>query len=104
MKLNIIKHQNGNEVMNFILNLDTLKEIMSVIDKVSTYTDKKKGEILSAGLPYEEIKEGNFKGFISPSFQVITSGNHIDITDGDTNYQLHFFSSLEVMSLPILAA
>ena len=104
MKANIIKHQNGNEVMNLTLNLDSFKEIMSVIKKVSTYTDKKKIEILSSGLPYEEIKEGNFKGFISPTFQVITSGNHIDITDGDMNYQLHFFSSLEVMSLPILAA
>ena len=104
MKLNVIKHQNGNEVMNLTLNLDSLKEIMSVIKKVSTYTDKKKVEIISRGFPYEEIKEGNFKGFISPTFQVITSGNHIDITDGDMNYQLHFFSSLEVMSLPILAA
>ena len=104
MKLNVIKHQNGNEVMNFILNLDTLKEIMSVIDKVTTYTNKKKIDVLSNGVPYEEIKEGNFKGFISPAFHVITSGNHIDITDGDINYQLHFFSSLEVMSLPILAA
>ena len=104
MKLNVIKHQNGNEIMNFILNLDTLGEIMSVVDKVTTYTDTKKVAILSNGVPCEEIKEGNFKGFISPAFQVITSGNHIDITDGDINYQLHFFSSLEVMSLPILAA
>ena len=104
MKLNIIKHQNGTEVMNITLNLTTSEEIMSVIAKISEYADRKKLDVISNSLPYEEIKEGNIKGFISPSFQVLTSANHIDITDGDTNYQFNFLISTETMSLPILAA
>ena len=104
MKLNILKHQNGTEVMNITINLDTTEEIMSVIDKITTYADRKKIEVLSKGFPYEEIKEGNIKGFFSPTFQVLTSGNHIDITAGDINYQFHFSPSVETIMLPILAA
>ena len=104
MKLNVIKHQNGTEVMTITLNLTTSDEIMSVINKITTFADRKKIDILSKGFPYEEIKDGVIKGFISPSFQVLTSGNHIDITEEETHYQFHFISSLGIMSLPILAA
>ena len=104
MKLNILKHQNGTEVMNITINLDTIEEIMSVINKITTYADRKKIEVLSKGFPYEEIKEGNIKGFFSPTFQVLTSGNRIDISEGETTYQYHFFPSVETIRLPILAA
>ena len=104
MNLNFIKHQNGTEVMNITFNLTTSEEIMSVINKVATFVDMKKIEILSNDFPYEVIKEGNINGFFSPSFQVLTSGNHIDITAGHINYQFHFSPSVEVISLPILAA
>ena len=104
MKLNILKHQNGTEVMNITINLDTTEEIMSVINKITTYADRKKIEVLSNGFPYEVIKEGNIKGFFSPTFQVLTSGNRIDISEGETTYQFHFFPSVETIMLPILAA
>ena len=104
MKLNILKHQNGTEVMNITINLDTTEEIMSIIDKITTYADRKKIEVLSNGFPYEVIKEGSIKGFFSPTFQVLTSGNHIDITAEDINYQFHFYPSVEAIRLPILAA
>lgn len=104
MKLNVIKHQNGKEVVNFALNLDITEEVMSVINKLTTFADRKKIEVLSNGFPYEVINEGNINGFFSPSLLVLTSGNHIDITTGGINYQFHFSPSVEAISLPILAA
>ena len=104
MKLNVIKHQNGKEMVNVTLNLDTTEEIMSVINKITTLADRKKIEILSKGFPYEIINERNINGFFSPIFQVLASGDHIDITEGETNYQFHFLPSVETISLPILAA
>ena len=104
MKLQVIKTQNGNEIMNFTRELKSSEDLMSLIENIRNYTDRKKVEIMSKGLPFEEITDGNFKGFISETFQVITTGNRIDITEGDINMQFNFLPSLGIESHPILAA
>ena len=104
MKLQVIKTQNGNEIMNFTRELKSSEDLMSMIENIKTYADRKKVEIISKGSPFEEINDGNFKGFISETFQVITSPNRIDITDGDINLQFNFLLSLGVMEHPMLAA
>ena len=104
MKLQIIKTQNGNAVMNFVRELASSEDLISMIENIKNYADRKKVEIMSKGLPFEEITDGNFKGFISETFQVITTGNRIDITDGDINIQFNFLPSLGIESNPILAA
>ena len=104
MKLHIIKTRNGNEVMNFTRELTSSDDLMSIIENIKTYADRKKAEIISKGFPFEEINYGDFKGFISETFQVLTTGNRIDITDGNTNMQFNFLPSLGIISHPILAA
>ncbi|MCH5234814.1 MAG: hypothetical protein J1E16_05930 [Muribaculaceae bacterium] len=104
MKLQVIKTQNGNEIMNFTRELKSSEDLMSMIENIRKYTDRKKVEIISQGFPFEEINDGNFKGFISETFQVITTGNRIDITEGNINMQFNFLPSLGMVSHPILAA
>lgn len=104
MKLQIIKNQNGNQVMNFTRELNSSEDLMSTIENIKTYADRRKVEIITKGFPFEEINDVNFKGFISETFQVITSPNRIDITDGDINLQFNFLLSLGVTEHPMLAA
>ena len=104
MKIQIIKTLNVNEIMNFTRELKSSEDLMSIIENIKTYADRKKAEIISNGFPFEEINNGDFKGFISETFQVITTGNRIDITDGDTNMQFNFLPSLGMVSYPTLAA
>ena len=103
MKLQVIKTQNRNEIMNFTRELKSSEDLMSMIENIRNYTDRKKVEIISKGFPFEEINDGNFKGFISETFQVITTGNRIDITEGNINMQFNFLPSLGMVSHPILA-
>ena len=104
MKIQIIKNQNGNEVMNFTRELTSTEDIQSMIGNIKNYIDRKKLEIIINGFPFEEINDGNFKGFISETFQVIVSGNRIDVTDGDIHIQFNFLPSLGMVAHPILAA
>ena len=103
MKLNIIKHQNNIEVENYSKVLTTVGEINRVKSSIFLYLSVKKQNIITRGLPYEELNENGFRGFVSDMFQVIMSENHIDITDGDINIQIHFSSSCETTTMAMAA-
>lgn len=99
MKLNIIKHQNNIEVKNYSKVLTTVEEINRVKNSIFLYLSVKKQNIITRGLPYEELNENGFRGFVSDMFQFIMSENYIDITDGDINIQIRFSLSCETMIL-----
>lgn len=103
MKLNIIKHQNNIEVKNYSKVLTTLEEINQVKNSICLYLSVKKQNIITRGLPYEELNENGFRGFVSDMFQVIMSENYIDITEGDTNIQIQFSSSCETTTMAMAA-
>lgn len=103
MKLNIIKHQNNIEVKNYSKVLTTVEEINRVKNSIFLYLSVKKQDIITRGLPYEELNENGFRGFVSDMFQVIMSENHIDITDGDINIQIQFSSSCETTTMAMAA-
>lgn len=103
MKLNIIKHQNNHEVKNYSKVLTTVEEINRVKNSIFLYLSVKKQNIITRGLPYEELNEDGFRGFVSDMFQVIMSENHIDITDGDINIQIQFSSSCETTTMAMAA-
>lgn len=103
MILNVIKHQNNREVQNYSKVLTTLEEINRVKNTISLYLSVKKQNIITRGLPYEELNENGFRGFVSDMFQVIMSENYIDITDGDINIQIQFSSSCETTTLSLAA-
>ena len=103
MKLNIIKHRNNIEVKNYSKVLTTLEEINRVKNSICLYLSVKKQNIITRGLPYEELNEDEFRGFVSDMFQVIMSENHIDITDGDINIQIQFSSSCETTTMAMAA-
>lgn len=103
MKLNIIKHQNNIEVENYSKVLTTMSEINRVKNSLFLYISIKKQNVITRGLPYGELTEGGFRGFVSDMFQVIMSENYIDITEGDTNIQIQFSSSCETTTLPLAA-
>lgn len=103
MKLNIIKHQNNIEVMNYSKFLTTVEEINRVKNSICLYLSVKKQNIITRGLPYEEQKENGFRGFVSDMFQFIMSENYIDITDGDINIQIKFSLSCETTTLALAA-
>lgn len=103
MKLNIIKHQNNIEVKNYSKFLNTGVEINRVKNTISLYLSVKKQNIITRGLPYEELNEDGFRGFVSDMLQVIMSENHIDITDGDINIQIQFSSSCETTTMAMAA-
>lgn len=103
MKLNIIKHRNNIEVKNYSKVLTTLEEINRVKNSICLYLSVKKQNIITRGLPYEELNEDGFRGFVSDMLQVIMSENHIDITDGDINIQIQFSSSCETTTLALAA-
>ncbi len=103
MKLNIIKHQNNHEVKNYSKVLTTVEEINRVKNSIFLYLSVKKQDIITRGLPYEELNENGFRGFVSDMFQVIMSENYIDITEGDTNIQIQFSSSCETTTMAMAA-
>lgn len=103
MILNIIKHQNNIEVKNYSKFLTTMEEINRVKNSICLYLSVKKQNIITRGLPYEELNEDGFRGFVSDMFQVIMSENHIDITDGDINIQIQFSSSCETTTMAMAA-
>ena len=103
MKLNIIKHQNNHEVKNYSKVLTTVEEINRVKNSIFLYISVKKRNIITLGLPYVELNEDGFRGFVSDMFQVIMSENHIDITDGDINIQIQFSSSCETTTMAMAA-
>lgn len=103
MKLNIIKHQNNIEVKNYSKVLTTMNEINRVKNSIFLYISNKKQNVITRGLPYRELTEGGFGGFVSDMFQVIMSENYIDITEGDTNIQIQFSSLCETTTLPLAA-
>lgn len=103
MKLNIIKHQNNHEVQNYSKILTTAEEINRVKNSILLYISIKKQNIITRGLPYEELNENGFRGFVSDMFQVIMSENYINITDGDTNILIQFSSSCETTTLSLAA-
>lgn len=103
MKLNIIKHQNNHEVKNYSKVLTTVEEINRVKNSIFLYLSVKKQNIITRGLPYEELNEDGFRGFVSDMFQVIMSENYIDITEGDTNIQIQFSSSCETTTMAMAA-
>ena len=73
MKLNIIKHQNNIEVKNYSKVLTTMNEINRVKNSIFLYISNKKQNVITRGLPYRELTEGGFGGFVSDMFQVITT-------------------------------
>lgn len=103
MKLNIIKHQNNIEVKNYSKVLTTVEEINRVKSSIFLYISFKKQNIITRGLPYGELTEGGFRGFVSDMFQFIMSENYIDITDGDINIQIKFSLSCETTTLALAA-
>lgn len=103
MKLNIIKHQNNIEVKNYSKDLTTLEEINRVKNSICLYLSVKKRNIITRGLPYVELNENGFRGFVSDMFQFIMSENYIDITDGDINIQIQFSLSCETTTLALAA-
>lgn len=103
MILSIIQHQNNIEVKNYSKFLNTGVEINRVKNTISLYFSVKKQNIITRGLPYEELNEDGFRGFVSDMFQVIMSENHIDITDGDINIQIQFSSSCETTTMAMAA-
>ncbi len=103
MILSIIQHQNNIEVKNYSKFLNTGVEINRVKNTISLYLSVKKQNIITRGLPYEELNEDGFRGFVSDMLQVIMSENHIDITDGDINIQIQFSSSCETTTMAMAA-
>lgn len=103
MILSIIQHQNNIEVKNYSKFLNTGEEINRVKNTISLYLSVKKQNIITRGLPYEELNENGFRGFVSDMFQFIMSGNYIDITDGDINIQIKFSSSCETTTMAMAA-
>ncbi len=103
MKLNIIKHQNNIEVENYSKVLTTVGEINRVKSSIFLYLSVKKQNIITRGLPYEELNENGFRGFVSDMFQFIISENYIDITNGDINIQIQFSSSCETTTMAMAA-
>lgn len=103
MKLNIIKHRNNIEVKNYSKVLTTMEEINRVKNSILLYLSVKKRNIITRGLPYEELNESGFRGFVSDMFQFIMSENYIDITDGDINIQIKFSLSCETTTLALAA-
>lgn len=103
MILNIIKHQKNIEVTNYSKVLTTMEEINRVKNAIFLYLSVKKQNIITRGLPYEELNEDGFIGFVSDMFQVIMSENYIDITDGDINIQIKFSLSYETTTIALAA-
>ena len=103
MILDVIKHQNNIEVKNYSKVLTTVEEINRVKNSIFLYISVKKQNIITRGLPYEELNEDGFRGFVSDMFQVIMSENYIDITEGDTNIQIQFSSSCETTTMAMAA-
>lgn len=103
MILSIIKHQNNIEVKNYSKFLTTVEEINRVKNSIFLYLSVKKRNIITRGLPYEELNESGFRGFVSDMFQVIMSENYIDITDGDINIQIKFSLSCETTTIQLAA-
>lgn len=103
MTLNVIKHQNNIEVKNYSKVLTSVEEINRVKNSIFLYLSVKKQSIITRGLPYEELNEGQFRGFISDMFQFIMSENYIDITDGNINIQIKFSLSCETTTLSLAA-
>lgn len=103
MILSIIKHQNNHEVQNYSKVLTTDEEINRVKNNIAIYLSIMKQNIITRGLPYEELNENGFRGFVSDMFQFIMSENYIDITDGDINIQIQFSLSCETTTLALAA-
>lgn len=103
MTLNIIKHRNNIEVKNYSKVLTTDEEINRVKNNIALYLSIMKQNVVTSGLPYEELNEGQFRGFVSDMFQFIVSENYIDITDGDINIQIKFSLSCETTTLSLAA-
>lgn len=103
MKLNIIKHQNNHEVQNYSKVLTSVEEINRVKNSISLYLSVKKRNIITRGLPYEELNENGFRGFVSDMFQVIETDDYIDITTRGTNTQIQFVMSYETTTIQLVA-
>ena len=103
MKLNIIKHQNNIEMINYSKVLTTAEEIDRVKNTICLYLSVKKQNIITRGLTYEELNENGFRGFVSDMFQFIMSENYIDITEGNINIQIKFSLSCETTILALAA-
>lgn len=103
MTLNIVKHQNNVEVKNYSKFLSTAEEIKRVKNSISLYVSIKKQNVVTSGLPYEELNENGLRGFVSDMFQVIMSENYIDITDGNINIQIKFSLSCETTTIQLVA-
>lgn len=69
MKLNIIKHQNNHEVKNYSKVLTTVEEINRVKNSIFLYLSVKKQNIITRGLPYEELNEDGFRGLYLTCFK-----------------------------------
>lgn len=103
MILNVIKHQNNIEVKNYSKFLNTGEEINRVKNSIRLYLSVKKRNIITRGLPYEELNENGFRGFVSDMFQFIETDDYIDITTCGTNTQIQFVMSYETTTIQLVA-
>lgn len=103
MILNVIKHQNNHEVQNYSKFLNTSEEINRVKNSIRLYLSVKKRNIITRGLPYEELNENRFRGFVSDIFQFIETDDYIDITTRGTNTQIQFVMSYETTTIQLVA-
>ena len=103
MKLNIIKHQNNHEVKNYSKVLTTVEEINRVKNSIFLYLSVKKQNIITRGLPYEELNENGFRGFVSEHVQVVRTNDIIDITYEGGHVQYIFSNTCETTTLSLAA-
>ena len=104
MKKIIIMYRNGKLVENITRELNSALDVRMSIVSVMCYVEQKMQNIISAGYPYQNMDEEDFKGFISDRFQVILTKNYIEYTEDGTTTQIMFSHEAENEALPILAA
>ena len=104
MKQIVIKYHNGKDVKSITRELESEQDVRMSIVSVMYYVEQKMQNIISAGYPYQNMDEEDFKGFISDRFQVILTKNYIEYTEDGTTTQIMFSHEAEDEDLPILAA
>ena len=104
MKKIIIMYRNGKLVENITRELESELDVRMSIVSVMCYVEQKMQNIISAGYPYQNMDEEDFKGFVSDRFQAILTKNYIEFSEDGTTTQIMFSHEAENEALPILAA
>ncbi len=95
MNVQSIKIKNGIEVMNLSRDVSPV-ELSIIKHQIHNRVSVMKRLVKSTNQPYEEIVEGDFKGFISDLVQILMCENYVEYTIAGTTTQVSFTYSEHV--------